>query len=61
MRPGNAVYLGARYEAGRPEQARHIDLLNLAALQTLSQRGQAFSVPADQMPDGVDAAALVRF
>jgi hypothetical protein len=37
------------------------DLLNLAAIATLSHRGQAFGLEASGMPDGVDAAAVLRF
>ena len=37
------------------------DLLNLAAVQTLIHRGQVWTLPAEMMPDGSVAAALMRF
>jgi hypothetical protein len=40
---------------------REEDLLNLAALATLSHRGEAFGLEASGMPDGVDATAVLRF
>jgi hypothetical protein len=40
---------------------REEDLLNLAAVATLSHRGQAFGLEVSGMPDGVDAAAVLRF
>jgi hypothetical protein len=60
----DAVYMGVCYEAGVPaarEQARQEDLLNLAALQAILHGGQAFSLKEYQMPEPVDAAALLRF
>lgn len=40
---------------------REEDLLNLAALQTLSQKGLAFSLKGEEMPARQDAAATLRF
>lgn len=37
------------------------DPLNLAALETVLHRGQAFALKAHEMPEKVDAAALLRF
>jgi hypothetical protein len=37
------------------------DLLNLAAVQTLSHRGQAFALKGCALLDGKDAAAILRF
>jgi hypothetical protein len=37
------------------------DLLNLAALLTISHRGQVFGLKAHEMPDRVESAALLRF
>jgi hypothetical protein len=37
------------------------DLLNLAALQTLLHRGQAFALKGCGLVDGNDAAAILRF
>lgn len=37
------------------------DLLNRAAIETLRQRGLAFSLPAAKMPDGVAIAAVFRY
>jgi hypothetical protein len=37
------------------------DLLNLAALLTISHRGQAFALKAHEMPNRADSAALLRF
>jgi hypothetical protein len=37
------------------------DLLNLAALQTLSHRGQVFALPQSEIPQHGDAAAALRF
>ena len=37
------------------------DLLNAAALQTLLQGGEAFSLEEKEMPDGRDAIAVLRF
>lgn len=37
------------------------DLLNRAAIETLRQRGLAFSLPAAKMPDGAAVAAVFRY
>ena len=37
------------------------DLLNLAAVATLLHGGQAFGLATSAMPDGLDAAAVLRF
>ena len=37
------------------------DLLNLAAIETLRQRGSAFSLPAAKMPNGAAIAAVFRY
>jgi len=37
------------------------DLFNLAALRTVSHRGQAFALKASEMPGELDAAAIFRF
>jgi hypothetical protein len=37
------------------------DPLNLAALQTISHRGQAFALKAQEMPGRADAVAVLRF
>jgi|RhiMetdeSRZDD1v2_1073273.scaffolds.fasta_scaffold300505_2 Bacterial archaeo-eukaryotic release factor family 3 len=37
------------------------DLPNLAAVQTILHGGQAFALPADRMPDGASAVAILRF
>ncbi|HTS46325.1 MAG TPA: hypothetical protein VMH05_00190 [Bryobacteraceae bacterium] len=37
------------------------DLLNRAAIETLRQRGLAFSLPAAKMPDGSAVAAVFRY
>jgi Bacterial archaeo-eukaryotic release factor family 3 len=40
---------------------RDEDLLNLAAIATLAHHGRAFGLEASEMPNGVDAAAVLRF
>jgi len=45
----------------RDDNGSSEDLLNLAALFTISHRGQAFPLKAHEMPDRADAAALLRF
>lgn len=37
------------------------DLLNLAAVETILQSGQAFALPGDRMPDGAAVAAVLRY
>ena len=37
------------------------DLLDLATLHTLLNGGEVFSLPADEMPKGADAVALLRY
>lgn len=37
------------------------DLLNLAAVETILQRGLVFAMAASKMPDGAAAAAVLRF
>lgn len=37
------------------------DLLNIAAVETLLQGGQAFRLPAGSIPDGAMVAAILRF
>jgi len=37
------------------------DLLNVAAVETILQRGLVFALPGSQMPDGALAAAVLRF
>jgi hypothetical protein len=43
------------------QPGRDEDLLNLAAIATLAHHGQAFGLEASEMPNGVDAAAVLRF
>ena len=37
------------------------DLLNTAAVETILQRGLVFALPSSKMPDGVAAAAILRY
>jgi hypothetical protein len=46
---------------GASDGDQNEDLLNLAAVQTLSHRGQAFELKASEMPHETDVAALLRF
>ena len=62
----DAVYLGVCHDSDQLMPAgsfetRLEDLLNLAALQTVKHRGQAFSLKAHEMPDRLDVAAFLRF
>jgi hypothetical protein len=41
--------------------SRAEDLLNLAAVWTVSQKGQAFALQTSDMPEGADAAAILRY
>ncbi len=50
-----AVEIHTRHETGDE------DLLDLAAIQTLTHRGNVFAIPADQMPEGVQVAAILRY
>ncbi len=43
------------------DRSREEDLLNLAAIATLLHHGQVFGLEASEMPNGVDAAAVLRF
>lgn len=53
--PPDTVHLHARQEAGDDE------LLNLAAVLTLRNGGQAFVAPKDSLPEGASLAAIYRF
>ncbi|HTR38694.1 MAG TPA: hypothetical protein VMH80_22465 [Bryobacteraceae bacterium] len=46
---------------GGPSNWGDEDLLNLAAVETILQRGLVFSLPSNKMPDGAAAAAVLRF
>lgn len=62
----DAVYMGACHDSEQKLFAgetgtRLEDMLNLAALQTLKHRGEAFSLKPHEMPHRLDVAALLRF
>jgi hypothetical protein len=44
-----------------PDRARQEDLLNAAALQTVTHGGRAFSLPASAMPENAEIAAVLRY
>ena len=46
---------------GGPSNWGDEDLLNLAAVETILQRGLVYSLPSDKMPNGAPAAAVLRF
>ncbi len=50
------VYERGTYRSWGPE-----DLLNLAAVQTMVHHGKVCELPGRMMPDGTEAAALMRF
>ena len=50
------VYQRGMYRSWGPE-----DLLNLAAVQTMVHHGKVCELPARMMPDGSEAAAVMRF
>lgn len=50
-----AVEIHAGHETGNE------DLLDLAAIQTLTHGGNVFAIPVDQMPAGVQVAAILRY
>ena len=50
------VYERGTYRSWGPE-----DLLNLAGVQTMVHHGKVCELPARMMPDGAEAAALMRF
>jgi len=53
--PPETVHIHVGQEPGDEE------LLNLAAVLTLRNGGQAFTIPAGQLPQGVELAAVFRF
>ncbi len=46
---------------GGPSNWGDEDLLNLAAVETILQRGLVYCLPSDKMPNGAPAAAVLRF
>jgi hypothetical protein len=48
-------------EIHKEQTARNEDLLDLAAVQTLLNGGATFLLGPEEMPDGKDAAAILRY
>ena len=56
------LYLDDAAEAlGEFDGGREEDLLNAAAVETIVQGGQAFALPAENMPDHASIAAVFRY
>jgi hypothetical protein len=52
---------GATVVAGDVPPAHREDLLNVAVIHTLINRGTVYAVPPSQMPDAASMAALFRY
>ena len=59
----DARVLGVSDMTRRPGQGNwgEEDLLNVAAVETILHRGEAFTIPDAKMPDGAEVAAVFRY